>query len=93
MTTSTAARIAAHRSWARTADRTARTENGRRGLEERFLREARELLGPDATDRQVADSAASLRSAYFVSLSARGNAARQARRGGTQVPAGDETSA
>jgi len=34
------ARIAAHASWARTRDRTARTKNGRAGLEQRFLDEA-----------------------------------------------------
>jgi hypothetical protein len=34
------ARVAAHASWARTRDRTARTANGRAGLEQRFLDEA-----------------------------------------------------
>lgn len=32
--------IAAHESWARTSDRTARTASARAGLEARFLREA-----------------------------------------------------
>ena len=35
-----AASIAAHESWAQTPDRSARTANARRGLEEKFLREA-----------------------------------------------------
>jgi hypothetical protein len=41
------ARIAAHESWARTADRAARTAPARAGLDARFQREARERLGPD----------------------------------------------
>ena len=46
------ARIAAHESWARTADRAARTAPARAGLDARFQREARERLGPDATERR-----------------------------------------
>lgn len=35
-----AASIAAHESWAQTPDRAARTANARRGLDEKFLKEA-----------------------------------------------------
>jgi hypothetical protein len=76
MTTSQQARIAALEGWARTRDRTARTEPMRTGLHAKFERQARELLGPDATDRQVADSAESLRKAHYQRMSAAGHAAR-----------------
>ena len=70
MDRSTAARIAAHTSWANTLDRTARTEAARTGLLAKFEREARERLGPDATDRQVADAAESGRRAHYARMSA-----------------------
>jgi hypothetical protein len=77
MTRSSAARRAAHESWARTADRTARTAPGRTGFLARFEREARERLGPNASDRAVAEAAESARKAYYVRLSAAGVAARR----------------
>lgn len=52
------AQIAAHDSWARTEDRSARTANARRALEEKFLAEA------DGDELR----AASLRKAYFARL-------------------------
>lgn len=79
MTRTQLARMAAHTSWARTADRTARTSGARRGLQAKFEREAREQLGPGATDRQVADAAESARRAHYQRLSAAGVAARQPR--------------
>ena len=82
MTTSAAARIAAHESWARTADRSARTAPAVRALAAKFVTEARERLGPGATDRQVADAAESARTAYYLRLSAAGHAARQRKRSG-----------
>ena len=89
MTTSSQARIAAYESWARTLDRAARTAPAVRGLAEKFTREARERLGPDATEKQVADAA---RKAHYTRLSAAGHAAKQARRaaGGclAQLPVG-----
>lgn len=81
MTTSSQAKIAAHTSWAKTADRSARTAPAHRGLAEKFLREAREELGPDATDKQVADAAESARKAHYLRMSAAGHAAKQAKRG------------
>lgn len=71
------ARIAAHESWARTADRTSRTAAARAGFQARFEREARERLGPGASDRQVADAAESARRAHYARLSAAGVAARR----------------
>jgi hypothetical protein len=78
MTGSSDARIAAHESWARTPDRSARTAAARQGLTARFEREARERLGPDASDRQVADAAESARKAFYSRLSAAGLRARAA---------------
>jgi hypothetical protein len=77
MTTSAAARMAAHQSWANTADRTARTAPAAQGLLAKFEREARERLGPDATERQVAEAAESARKAHYSRLSAAGVAARR----------------
>lgn len=77
MTRSSAARIAAHESWAVTPDRAARTAAGRQGLDARFTREAREKLGPDASDAAVAAAAASRRKAYFSRLSAAAVAAKR----------------
>jgi hypothetical protein len=77
MTRSSAARIAAHQSWAVTPDRSARTAAARQGLDAKFTREARERLGPDATDKDVAAAAASARKAYFARLSAAAVAARR----------------
>jgi hypothetical protein len=44
----------------------------------KFTREARERLGPDATERQVARAAESARKAFYARLSAAGVAARKA---------------
>lgn len=79
MSTPAQARVAAHESWARTADRSARSRPGQYGLDAKFAREARERLGSAATDRQVADAAASARKAHFARISAAGVAARRSR--------------
>lgn len=65
-------RIGAHKSWANTADRAARTANGRRAFEDRFLTEA-------GGDPQRAES---LRKAYFARLSLKSAQARRRRAGG-----------
>lgn len=78
MNRSAAGRLGAYRSWARTRDRSARSASGYTGLLARFEREARETLGPDATDKQVADAADSLRKADYQRMSAAGVAARRA---------------
>lgn len=84
MTTSAAARMAAHTSWARTTDRTARTEAARTGLLDKFEREAREQLGPDATDAQVADAAESARQAHYNRMAVA--SAMKRRHGTTATP-------
>lgn len=76
MTRSAQARIAALEGWAQTADRTARTQAMRDGLEAKFIREARDRLGPDATERQVLDAADAARRAHYSRMSAAGHAAR-----------------
>jgi hypothetical protein len=70
--TSLRAKIAAHISWANTPDRTARTANARRALEEKFLTEA-------DGDPQRAES---LRRAYFARMALKSAQARRRRNGG-----------
>jgi hypothetical protein len=65
------AQIAAHDSWAKTADRSARTAKARKALENKFLAEA------DGDPQR----AASLRKAYFARLALKSARARR-RRGG-----------
>lgn len=76
MTRSQQAKVAAHTSWANTADRAARTAAARSGLEEKFYREAREQH-PGATEREIAQMAESARKAHYRKLSAAGVAARK----------------
>lgn len=78
MTSSSAARLAAHSSWAITPDRAARTAPARAGLLARFEREAREKLGPEASEADVAAAAESARRAHYARLSAAGVQARRA---------------
>jgi hypothetical protein len=67
------AQIAAHESWANTEDRSARTANARRALDEKFLAEA-------GGDPQRAES---LRKAYYARLALKSAQARRNRaRGG-----------
>ncbi|KDF02202.1 hypothetical protein Y900_025535 [Mycolicibacterium aromaticivorans JS19b1 = JCM 16368] len=65
------AKLAAHTSWANTEDRTARTVNGRKAFDEKFLAEAN---GDPVR-------AAHLRKAFFARLALKSAAARR-RRGG-----------
>lgn len=78
MTRSAAARAAAHESWANTADRSARTAPARAGRTAKFYREARERLGPAATERQVAEAAESAIKAHYTRMAAKSAAARRA---------------
>jgi hypothetical protein len=64
-------RIAAHESWARTTDRTARTANARKALDDKFLAEA----GGDPV------RAESLRKAYYARLAFKSAQARRRRSG------------
>ena len=64
-------RAAAHR-------RAARIKPSRSTMLARLTREARESLGPDATESQVAAAAEAARKAFYARLSAAGVAARKA---------------
>jgi len=69
------ARLAAHESWARTTDPTARTEPARRALLDRFEREVDPdgLLPLDERTRRAAHA----RKAYFTRLALRSPQARR----------------
>lgn len=70
------ARLAAHESWAKTDDRSARTAPARRAFEARFERE----VDPDGVLPAPvrAERAASARKAYFARLTLQSIAARRA---------------
>lgn len=72
--------IAAHESWARTTDRSARTANARRAMADRFERE----VDPDGTllPAERAKRAESARKAYYLRLALKSAQARRARKGG-----------
>jgi hypothetical protein len=79
VTRSASARVAAQDSWARTPARAARARPAHNNnMLAKFTREARERLGPDATERQVAKAAELARKAFYKRLSAAGVAARKA---------------
>lgn len=70
-------RIASYKSWANTADRSARTAAARQSSHhDRFIRQAREMH-PDATDEQVAAAAEALKSAHYRELAMRSAATRR----------------
>jgi hypothetical protein len=73
------ASIAVNTSWARTDDRLARTEPGRRAAEARFER----LVDPDGvlTPDELARRVANARRAHFQQLALRSAKARRLRRG------------
>jgi hypothetical protein len=72
---STQARAGAHKPWARTPDRTARTANGTAAFLARFERE----VDPDGTldPSERALRAEHARRSYFLNLSAKSAAARK----------------
>ena len=72
------AQIASHESWARTKDRTARTEPGRRGMQAKFEAEA----DPDGTlpPDELAVRVEHLRKAHFLRLAYKSAQARRIRR-------------
>lgn len=78
--TPTQARAAAHKSWARTADRTARTSAGTDAFLARFERQ----VDPEGTltPEQRRVRAMSARRAYFLELAAKSAAARRAKTAG-----------
>lgn len=70
-------RIASYKSWANTADRSARTAAARKSSHhDRFVRQAREKH-PAATDEQVEAAAEALKSAYYRELATRSAATRR----------------
>ena len=72
------AKLAAHTSWANTADRTARTAAARKAADERFARQ----VDPDGIlpPRERAERAENARKAYFTALALRSTRARGRRR-------------
>jgi hypothetical protein len=69
-------KIAAHISWGKTPDRTARTAPARQGLTDRFLKQVPpEITDPDA--RLLA--AESLRKAFYIQLAHKSAVARKAK--------------
>ncbi|MFE9300571.1 hypothetical protein [Streptomyces sp. NPDC006856] len=61
-------RLAAHKSWSATTDRSARTEAARKASHHtRFLKKAREMH-PQATEEQIEAVAESLRKAHYTEL-------------------------
>jgi hypothetical protein len=78
------ATIAAHAKWANETDRTGATAALRAGFLGKLQREAREKLGPAATDEQVAKAADNALKAHYAkmrlnSLKARRKVAQQKR--------------
>lgn len=71
----TIARIASHTSWARTPDRTARTQPARSRFRDRFYEQVDPdgVLAPDERERR----AESARRAYFTALARRSALARR----------------
>lgn len=86
-----AAQIAAHESWAHTADRTARTAPARAALMERFERE----VDPDGTlpPDERARRAESKRKAHFQRLALKSAKARRARSLLATIAEGDRADA
>lgn len=70
-------RLAAHASWARTSDATARTEPGRQAMRDKFERE----VDPDGTlpPEERARRAEHARKAHFTRLALKSAQARRAR--------------
>jgi hypothetical protein len=72
-------RLASHKSWAKTTDRSARTEAARQASHHtRFLKQAREMH-PDASESEIAAAAESLRKAHYTELALRSAQARRIR--------------
>ncbi|MFF4749986.1 hypothetical protein ACWD5R_08020 [Streptomyces sp. NPDC002514] len=72
-------RIASYRSWASTADRSARTAPARRrSHHDRFVEQAR-TLHPNGTDKQIAAAAEALKKAHYTEMARRSAQARRIR--------------
>jgi hypothetical protein len=75
----TRAALASHESWARTADRQARTAPARAARRAKYLERARELQGPDATTEMVERAAEHLYKADLARMSLKAAKARSAK--------------
>jgi hypothetical protein len=77
-------RLAAHESWARTPDRSARTEPARTAFDQRFL----DQVDPDRVlpEAERNRRAASARKAYFARLTLASIKARRARKAAPTAP-------
>jgi hypothetical protein len=74
-------RVASYRSWANTADRSARTAPARkRSHHDRFVDQAR-AKHPGASDKQIEQAAAALKSAYYTDLARRSAITRRIKAG------------
>jgi hypothetical protein len=74
------ASAAVHASWARTRDRAARTAPAREARWQKYLEQARELQGPQATPEAVEQAAEHLRRADMARMALKASRARQARK-------------
>jgi hypothetical protein len=73
-------RIAAHTSWAKTKDRSARTAAARRQSHHtRFIEQARELH-PGGSDKEIAAAAEALKKAHYQALALKSAQARRIRK-------------
>ena len=73
-------RVAAHMSWAKTKDRSARTAAARRQSHHtRFIEQAR-ALHPDGTEKQIAAAAEALKTAHYRQLALKSAQARRIRK-------------
>ena len=75
----TRAIIAANTRWASVSNRTAATARMRQGFLEKLQREAREKLGPAATDEQVARAAENALRAHYARMQLKSLKARRER--------------
>lgn len=79
--------VAAHKSWARTTDRSARTANARKASHHtRFLVQAREMH-PGASDKELEQVAESLKKAHYKALALRSAQARRIKNEQSQAAA------
>ena len=75
-----------------TDQRRDRTANARRGLDDKFEKQARELAAANGTEmspQELAESAERLRRAHFKRLSVKSIASRQAKSLKSRIPAAD----
>jgi hypothetical protein len=61
-------KVAANTRWSQEKDRTAATAPMRQAFLDQLREQARELLGPDATDEQITKSAENLRQAHLARI-------------------------